>query len=136
MNDVGKPCAGDPCDLPVQVDRIRFAEQLEFERRQSRAVIPVRFRRRSSARTRSRRVRHRGLRPSVRGATQLAAGVRHAEVDAELAQANTLTQVASLGLFGDADRRSDVLPNMHRMARRFAEAYQGGEQGRPRAVLR
>lgn len=62
-------------------------------------------------------------------ASQLAAGARHADVDAALADANTLTQLASLALFGEPGRGAEVLPKLRAMAPRFADAYQASNKG-------
>ena len=60
---------------------------------------------------------------------QLRAGKRHAEVEAEIDDAGTLTKRGALALFGDASKGGDVLPRLHAWRRSAADTYQGLNKG-------
>ena len=60
---------------------------------------------------------------------QLRAGKRHAEVEAEIDDAGTLTKRAALALFGDASKGGDVLPRLHAWRRSAADTYQALNKG-------
>jgi predicted nuclease of predicted toxin-antitoxin system len=60
---------------------------------------------------------------------QLRAGQRHAQVEAEIDGASTLTKRAALALFGDASKGGDVLPRLHAWQRSAADTYQALNKG-------
>lgn len=53
----------------------------------------------------------------------LAGGLAHADVEARLTAARTLTQKAALALFGDLDRGSEVLGRLDRIHRSHADTF-------------
>jgi hypothetical protein len=59
----------------------------------------------------------------------LASGRDHAEVDATLDAARTLTQKTALALFGDVGRGGDVLPRLDRLGRAHADTFQALNKG-------
>lgn len=61
--------------------------------------------------------------------TQLRAGKRHADIEADIEAANTLTKRAALALFGDASKGGDVLPRLKAWARSAADTYQALNKG-------
>jgi hypothetical protein len=56
-------------------------------------------------------------------------GKRHAQVEAEIEAANTLTKRAALALFGDASRGGDVLSRLNAWHRGAADTYQALNKG-------
>jgi recombinational DNA repair ATPase RecF len=67
--------------------------------------------------------------------TQLRTGKRHADVEAGIDAAGTLTKRAALAMFGDASRGGDVLPRLNAWRRSAADTYQtlnkGAHDGHP-----
>jgi hypothetical protein len=61
--------------------------------------------------------------------TQLRAGKRHAEVEAGIAAAGTLTAKAALAMFGDAAKGADVLPRLDNWRRSAADTYRSLNEG-------
>jgi hypothetical protein len=61
--------------------------------------------------------------------TQLAAGKRHADVEADIEAADKLTKKAALAMFGDGHRGGDVLPRLNSWHRTAAETYQTLNKG-------
>lgn len=59
----------------------------------------------------------------------LRAGRSHAEVEADLEAADSLTKRAALALFGQADRGGEVLPRLNAWGRRAADTYQALNRG-------
>jgi recombinational DNA repair ATPase RecF len=60
---------------------------------------------------------------------QLRAGKRHAEVEAEIEAADTLTKKAALAMFGDASRGGDVLRRLNSWRPADADVYQALNKG-------
>jgi hypothetical protein len=61
--------------------------------------------------------------------TQLRAGKRHADVEAEIEAADTLTKRAALALYGDASKGGDVLPRLDAWYRNAADTYKALNKG-------
>jgi hypothetical protein len=61
--------------------------------------------------------------------TQLRAGKRHAQVEAEIEAANTLTKRAALAMFADASKGGDVLSRLKAWHRSAADTYQALNKG-------
>lgn len=61
--------------------------------------------------------------------TQLRAGRRHAQVEAEIEAANTLTKRAALAMFADASKGGDVLSRLNAWQRSAADTYQALNKG-------
>jgi recombinational DNA repair ATPase RecF len=60
---------------------------------------------------------------------QLRAGKRHADVEAEIEAAATLTKRAALAMFGDASKGSDVMPRLNTWDREAADTYRALNKG-------
>jgi recombinational DNA repair ATPase RecF len=61
--------------------------------------------------------------------TQLRAGKRHAQVEAKIEAANTLTKRAALAMFADASKGGDVLSRLNAWHRSAADTYQALNKG-------
>jgi hypothetical protein len=61
--------------------------------------------------------------------TQLRAGKRHAQVEAEIEAANTLTKRAALAMFARASRGGGVLSGLNAWDRSAADTYQALNKG-------
>jgi len=61
--------------------------------------------------------------------SQLRAGKRHADVEAEIEAADKLSKKAALAMFGDAARGGDVLPRLDSWQRSAADTYKALNRG-------
>ena len=61
--------------------------------------------------------------------TQLAAGMRHADVESAIEAADKLTKKAALAMFGNAARGGDVLPQLNRWRHTAADTYRALNKG-------
>jgi recombinational DNA repair ATPase RecF len=61
--------------------------------------------------------------------SQLRAGKRHAEVEAEIAAANTFTKKGALAMFGNAAKGADVLPRLDNWRRSAADTFRSLNEG-------
>jgi DNA repair exonuclease SbcCD ATPase subunit len=60
---------------------------------------------------------------------QLCAGKRHADVEAQIEAADTVTKRAALAMFGDAAKGGDVLPRLNAWYRNAADTYKAVNKG-------